>query len=154
MSKGRMRRGALAALIIAALAAATWFVLPAVRISVAERTALAQLGRPYIFGAAGPESFDCSGLTKYAYARAGVELAHNTRAVAGDVRYRTVSEPADFHRGDLIYFDTVGNSDIDHVGLWLGGNRFVHASSAQGAVVVSDFDEKWKARFVLAKRVV
>ena len=154
MNKGRMRRGALAALTIVALAAATWFALPAVRVSIAERAALARLDKPYVFGAAGPESFDCSGLMKYAYARAGVELAHNTRAVASDVRYRTVSEPSDFRRGDLIYFDTMGNSDIDHVGRWLGGKRFVHASSAQGAVVVSDFDEKWKARFVLAKRVV
>ena len=152
------RRGhlLLAALgLLAAAALALWIVLPVLRVDVAERAALSQLGKPYVFGADGPESFDCSGLMKYAYARAGVRLAHHAKTVANDDRYRTVSEPSELRRGDLVFFDTLaGGSRFDHVGLWLGGGRFVHASSARAEVVVSEFDEKWRKRFTWAKRVV
>ena len=140
-------------LVVAALAAAYWS--PAVRIYRVERAALAQQGKPYVFGTAGPDSFDCSGLMKYAYAAAGVTLDHNTRSVASDDRYRTISDPSQLRRGDLVYFDTIANAtEIDHVGLWLGRGRFVHASSSGGEVMISEFDEKWQSRFVLAKRIL
>ena len=138
---------------VAALAASYWS--PPVRIYRAQRAALAQMGKPYVFGTAGPDSFDCSGLMKYAYATVGVELNHNTRVVASDDQYQTISDPARFRRGDLIFFDTIANAtQIDHVGLWLGRNRFVHASSSGGEVMISEFDEKWQKRFVLAKRII
>ena len=152
----RKRRLALIAICLAfavALAAAYWS--PMARIHRVERAALAQQGKPYVFGTAGPDSFDCSGLMKYAYATVGVTLDHNTRAVAADDRYQTISDPARLRRGDLVYFDTIANAtEIDHVGLWLGHGRFVHASSSGGEVMISEFDEKWQSRFVLAKRIL
>ena len=136
-----------------ALVAAWWS--PMVQIFRAERAALSQMGKPYVFGTAGPDSFDCSGLMKYAYAKAGVKLAHNTQMVANDPRFATISNPSHLRRGDLIYFDTIANAtEIDHVGLWLGRGRFVHASSSGGEVMISEFDEKWQKRFVLAKRIL
>lgn len=144
---------AIAALIAAALFA--WVVLPQARVFIAERAALAQLGKPYVYAKAGPDSFDCSGLARYAYGKAGVKLAHNTKAVANDERYRTIDDPALLREGDLVFFDTIsGGSPIDHVGLWLGRGRFVHASSAIGEVTVSTFDDRWRERFSWAKRVV
>ena len=150
----KKRRLALFAICLAvALAAIYWS--PVGRIYRVERAALAQQGKPYVFGTAGPDSFDCSGLMKYAYETVGVELNHNTRVVASDDQYRTISDPAKFRRGDLIFFDTIANAtEIDHVGLWLGRGRFVHASSSGGEVMVSEFDEKWQKRFVLAKRII
>lgn len=154
MSK-RRRAAVIAACALLAAVILTWLVMPPVRIGIAERAALDQLGKPYVFGKAGPDSFDCSGLMKYAYGKVGVELAHNTKIVAGDDRYRTIEDPVKLRRGDLVYFDTVsGGSKIDHVGFWLGGNRFVHASSAKHVVMISDFDEKWQKRFSWAKRVL
>ena len=154
MSK-RRRAAIIAACALLAAVILLWLVMPSIRIGIAERAALDQLGKPYVFGKAGPESFDCSGLMKYAYGNVGVKLAHNTKAVAGDDRYRTIDDQAKLRRGDLVYFDTIsGGSDIDHVGLWLGRGRFVHASSAAGEVIVSEFDEKWQKRYSWAKRVV
>ena len=139
----------------AALALVAGFWSPPVRIYRAERAALSQIGKPYVFATAGPDSYDCSGLMRYAYARVGVDLAHNTCVVASDSRFTTISNPSRLHRGDLVFFDTIANStDIDHVGLWLGRGRFVHASSANGEVMVSEFDERWQKRFVLAKRIL
>lgn len=146
----------IAALCLAAalvLAAALWS--PSARIDRVERAALSQLGKPYIFGNSGPDSYDCSGLMKYAYETIGIELAHHTRTVASDDSYETISDSSQLRRGDLVFFDTVSNDgQIDHVGLWLGGNRFVHASSANGEVMISEFDERWQQRFVLAKRIL
>ena len=143
------------AIAAAAVLAAMRFWLPTRRIQQVEQAALDQLGKPYVFGTAGPDSFDCSGLMKYAYAAVDVELDHNTRTVAADESYETIDEPDQLQRGDLVYFNTVSSgSRIDHVGLWLGDNQFVHASSANGEVMVSDFDERWQERFVLAKRIL
>ena len=152
----RKRRLALIAICLsAALVLAAWIWSPAARIYRVERAALAQLGKPYVFGTAGLESFDCSGLMKYAYSKANVTLAHNTRIVASDDQYTTISDPSRLRQGDLVYFNTVSNTtEIDHVGLWLGRNRFIHASSANGEVMISEFDERWQQRFVLAKRIL
>ena len=141
--------------VLAVLALVIGFLLPAVRIHIAERAALSQLGKPYAFGTAGPDSFDCSGLMKLAYARAGVSLDHSTQSVSSDSRFTTISDSARLRRGDLVFFDTIANSrEIDHVGFWLGRGRFVHASSASGEVIISEFDERWQERFVLAKRIL
>ena len=137
------------------LAIAAALLSPAARIHRVERTALAQLRKPYVYGTAGPDTFDCSGLMKYAYATVGITLAHNTRTVASDDQYRTIDDATKLRRGDLVYFNTVSSANqIDHVGLWMGRNRFVHASSADGEVIVSNFDERWQKRFVLAKRIL
>ena len=136
-----------------ALVAGLWS--PIAQVFWARHAALSQLGKPYVFATAGPESYDCSGLMKYAYARAGIKLAHSTKAVSSDDRYKTIDDAARLRLGDLVFFDTIANStEIDHVGFWLGGGRFVHASSANKEVMISDFDERWQERFVFAKRVL
>lgn len=141
--------------LLAVLAIAVWFLSPMARIHRVERAALAQLGKPYVFGMAGPDSFDCSGLMKYAYAEIDVELAHYTQNVASDTAYKTIDDPNQLRRGDLVFFNTVSrDGSIDHVGLWLGRGRFVHASSAEGEVITSEFDDLWRQRFVLAKRIL
>jgi cell wall-associated NlpC family hydrolase len=93
---------------------------------IAANWALTQLGKPYQWGGAGPDSYDCSGLTMDAWARAGVQLAHWTG-------YQWLSGPHvpldDLQRGDLLFYAT-NNSDpatIHHVGIYIGDGMMVDA---------------------------
>jgi peptidoglycan DL-endopeptidase CwlO len=88
--------------------------------AVAVRFAYAQLGKPYQYGAAGPGSYDCSGLTMAAWGAAGVGLAHN--AAMQQSQTRAVSS-ADAQPGDLVFF----GSPAYHVGLYIGGGRMIAA---------------------------
>jgi cell wall-associated NlpC family hydrolase len=80
----------------------------------------AQIGKPYVWGAAGPHSYDCSGLTRAAWLSAGVSLPRTTydQADAG-----TRIARADMRPGDLVFF----YDDISHVGVYAGGGQMIHA---------------------------
>lgn len=82
--------------------------------------AMAQLGKPYRYGAAGPGAFDCSGLVMYCYARVGVRLPHSSSAQYGCGAPVSRSE---LSPGDLVFF----YSPIHHVGIYVGGGNFIHA---------------------------
>ncbi len=90
------------------------------RAAAAVKTAFGQLGDPYAWGAAGPGSFDCSGLTMYSWAAAGVSLPHSSAAQYGAVRHISVS---DLQPGDLVFY----YSPISHVGIYIGGGRIIDA---------------------------
>jgi peptidoglycan DL-endopeptidase CwlO len=90
------------------------------RAGEAVRTAYAQLGDPYAWGAAGPGSFDCSGLTMYSWAAAGVSLPHSSSAQYGVVRHVAISE---LQPGDLVFY----YSPISHVGIYIGGGKIIDA---------------------------
>ncbi|MCT2280191.1 NlpC/P60 family protein, partial [Micromonospora chalcea] len=87
------------------------------------RVACEQVGKPYVWGANGPNSFDCSGLTQYAYKAAGISLTHFTGAQWNEGR--PVSR-AEARPGDLIFF----YSDLHHMGLYIGNGLMVHAPRA------------------------
>ncbi len=95
----------------------------------AVNTALAQVGKPYVWGAAGPNSFDCSGLTQYAYAAAGVSLPHS--ASMQSTMGRPVSKDQ-LQPGDLVFFYT----PVSHVGMYIGNGQMVHASTSGEPVKV------------------
>ena len=80
--------------------------------------AKAQLGKPYVWAAAGPNGFDCSGLVVASYARAGIKLPHQTGGLIG--RGRSVSR-AQLQPGDLVF------PSSGHVGIYLGDNMMIHA---------------------------
>jgi cell wall-associated NlpC family hydrolase len=109
----------------------------------AVQTALAQLGDAYVAGASGPDAFDCSGLTMYAYAAAGVTLPHSSRAQAG---LGVPVARADLQPGDLVFFYT----PISHVGMYIGNGQMVHASVPGKPVAVTSVD---KGGYVSARRV-
>jgi cell wall-associated NlpC family hydrolase len=90
------------------------------RAAVAVKTAYAQLGDPYVWGAAGPSSFDCSGLTMYAWRAAGVSLPHSSSAQYSAVRHVSMSE---LQPGDLVFY----YSPISHVALYIGGGKVIDA---------------------------
>jgi cell wall-associated NlpC family hydrolase len=94
--------------------------------------ALAQQGKPYVWAAAGPSAFDCSGLVMYAFAQIGISLPHSSYAQAG------MGQPvdrADLEPGDLVFFN--GDS---HVGIYIGGGQMVHAPHTGDVVRVISID--------------
>jgi peptidoglycan DL-endopeptidase CwlO len=111
------------------------------------RTALAQRGIPYVWGGASRTGFDCSGLVRFAYARIGLTLPHSSYALASVGRRvsRWALRPA-----DLIFFDGDG-----HVGIYIGGGRFVHAPHAGLRVTVGSLSTgSYATRYVGARRVL
>lgn len=85
--------------------------------------ARAQLGEPYVWGAAGPGSWDCSGLTMGAWAQAGVSLSHYTGAQWAETRRVALS---DLQPGDLVFYGSSGPTS-HHVGLYIGGGQMIQA---------------------------
>ncbi len=103
------------------------------RASVAVRTALAQVGDSYVYGADGPDSFDCSGLTSYAWRAAGVSLPRSSRAQYSAGRK---VDKSDLQPGDLVYY----YSPISHVGIYIGGGKIVHAANPRDDVRIDPLD--------------
>ena len=114
-----------------------------------------QLGKPYVWGAQGPNSFDCSGLTYYVYKNAaGITLP---RTSVEQSKYGTTVSKSNLKAGDLIFFDTSGPDDggVSHVGIYVGNGQMIHASSSQKKIVkVSVETSYWNNAFVRAKRVL
>jgi peptidoglycan DL-endopeptidase CwlO len=116
----------------------------------AVRWALAQLGDPYRWGATGPDSFDCSGLTSSAYAAAGVSLPRVSRAQWGAGPHVAV---ANLLPGDLLFYaDNPGDpASIHHVGMYIGNGLMVHAPHTGDVVRVASI---WRESYAGATRIV
>ena len=107
--------------------------------------ALQYLGVPYVWGGASPSGFDCSGLTMYAYAKVGVYLPHNAAMQYG---MGTPVSRSQLAPGDLVFFN-----GLSHVGMYIGGGRFVHAPHTGDVVKISSLSEYWySATYVGARR--
>jgi peptidoglycan DL-endopeptidase CwlO len=91
--------------------------------------ALAQVGEPYVYGGAGPDSWDCSGLTMMAWRAAGVSLPHGAKAQYGSTPHISKSE---LQPGDLVFF----YNPIHHVGIYAGNDKVVHAPKPGDVVSV------------------
>jgi cell wall-associated NlpC family hydrolase len=99
------------------------YTYPGGKAGIAIKFACAQIGKSYVWGTAGPSTFDCSGLTMAAWGKAGISLPHNARAQWSSVQH--VSR-ANLRIGDLVFY----YSDIHHVAMYAGGGYIVHASMA------------------------
>jgi cell wall-associated NlpC family hydrolase len=108
-------------------------VAPGRAAQVAVDTALAQRGKPYVWAANGPSSFDCSGLMQYAYAAAGVGLPHSSlmQSRMGVAVSRSQLQP-----GDLVFY----YSPVSHVGMYIGNGLIVNAPTAGDVVKVVGID--------------
>jgi peptidoglycan DL-endopeptidase CwlO len=107
-------------------------------------TAMAQIGDPYVWGAGGPDAFDCSGLTQYAYAAAGITLPHSSsmQSTMGVPVSRSALQP-----GDLLFF----YSPVSHVGMYIGNGQMVHASTSGVPVKTASIDSM--GNFTSARRI-
>ncbi|MFF7210380.1 NlpC/P60 family protein [Streptomyces sp. NPDC008238] len=96
--------------------------------------ARAQLGKPYVYGATGPNSYDCSGLTQAAWGAAGVSIP---RVTYDQVDFGTRVSADQLQPGDLVFF----YSDITHVGLYIGGGNMIHAPHTGSVVKIAPITE-------------
>jgi cell wall-associated NlpC family hydrolase len=120
-----------------------------------ESEAKSFLGTRYVWGATGPNKFDCSGFTQWVFRDAGINIPRVSRDQAKVGQYVSFEN---LRKGDMVFFDTKKHKQgiVTHVGIYLGNGNFIHASSAAKKVVVYNFDEKpyYKKRFLWGRRVV
>ncbi len=110
------------------------------------------LGAKYILGGVGPNSFDCSGFTAYVYKKFGISLAHSASAQAN---VGTKVEKSNLQLGDLVIFNGESNKSIGHVGIYIGGNQFIHASNPKDGVKITSLSTSYYAtRYVTARRIL
>lgn len=115
--------------------------------------ALAQVGKPYRYGGAGPKVFDCSGLVHYVYAQAGVSAPRSTR---DQFRAGRAIGRNEARAGDLLFYRFEDKKpEPSHVVLYLGDGEAVHAPSSGGAVRATRIDTPWfEARYAGARRLL
>lgn len=121
-----------------------------------EKYAKGKLGKKYVWGAVGPKTFDCSGFTKNVFkCTTGIKIPRVSRDQA---KVGTYVKYKDLRRGDMVFFDTEKKytGKVNHVGIYLSDNNFIHASSAKKKVIITNFKKKpfYKKRFLWGRRIV
>jgi len=117
------------------------------------KTAKKYKGKRYVWGATGPYKFDCSGYTQYICKKNGLKIPRNSRVQSKFGKY---IKRKNLRKGDLVFFDTSRRRRgyINHVGIYIGNHKFIHASSSRKRVIISNLDKKfYKARFKWGRRV-
>ena len=112
--------------------------------------AMDYLGVPYVFGGTSPYGFDCSGYVQYVFANAGISLPRTA-----DVQYEvgTPISTTELVSGDLVFFSTY-TWGASHVGIYLGDNNFIHASSSRGIAIDSLGSSYWSSHYIGARRIL
>lgn len=114
-----------------------------------------QEGKPYSYGSSGPYSYDCSGFVYYVLKNSGVATSKLSAASYATVsNWTTVSNISTLALGDLVFFKSDNDDAIDHMGIYLGGGSFIHASPSAQCVKVSGMSSGYYLdNFVTAKRI-
>jgi cell wall-associated NlpC family hydrolase len=108
-----------------------------------ESAAKEKLGKRYVWGASGNgNTYDCSSFVKYVYKKNGIDLP---RTSINQSKFGKHIERSQLKKGDLIFFDTSKRRKgyVNHVGIYLGDNKFIHASSAKKKVVITSLDKNF-----------
>lgn len=99
------------------------------------------LGVPYRYGGSSPQGMDCSGYVQRVFLDLGIPLPRTTQAL-----WRTLPPAQELRPGDLVFFNFQGGRGVDHVGIYLGAGRFVHANTLKGRVVEEPLAAPWNQK--------
>ncbi len=110
------------------------------------------LGKPYVWGGNGPNSFDCSGFTKYVFSHFGYTL---NRTASGQLSNGVSVSRSELRPGDLVFFyNGQVSTPVSHVGIYAGGGQFIHASTNSYQVEYNSLDSDWYgSTYVYARRI-
>lgn len=114
------------------------------------QTSMRYTGVPYVFGGTSPRGFDCSGFTRYVFAQSGIHLprmADEQYAVGRAVAYSRLQP------GDLVFFTTYAPG-VSHSGIYIGGGKFISATSSRGIAIDPINSSYWGPRYIGARRVM
>lgn len=111
------------------------------------------MGYKYASGGSSPSTgFDCSGFTSYVYKQCGISISRSSSAQASN---GTAVSKSNLQPGDLVIFNNRANTSIGHVGIYIGGNTFIHAgNSGTGVITTSLSDSYYSARYVTGRRII
>lgn len=107
------------------------------------------LGTRYVYGGSSPSGFDCSGFTSYVYRHFGISLPRTADEQGSHGIYVSRN---DLIPGDLVFFATNGSRGINHAGIYIGDNHFIHSSSARKGVIISELSGYYNETYVTARR--
>lgn len=116
--------------------------------------AMQYLGYPYVYGGSSPKGFDCSGFTSYIYKQFGITL---NRSASGQLDNGTPVAMSELLPGDLVLFKKAGTGSkrASHVGIYIGGGQFIHASTYGVGVIINDLDfAYYTTGFVGGRRLI
>lgn len=141
--------------------------------------AILQLNKPYIWGSTGPDEFDCSGLTYYIFKelfnidinKKGYGIGDTTKQLTNNlgntIKYKeknfTTKNIQTLNKGDLIFFHTQSldenrptpeNRYPGHIGIYIGNNEFIHASSKAKKVIISTLTDEWTNKIIATKNII
>lgn len=108
------------------------------------------LGGKYVWGATGPNAFDCSGFTQYIYKQAyGKSIP---RVSYDQANYGEKVSKENLQPGDLVFFDTMNKGRVSHVGIYIGDNKFIHAASSKSGIIESELSGYYSRNYLGARR--
>ncbi len=112
--------------------------------------AVAKIGTPYVWGGTTPGGFDCSGFSQYVYKQDGIIIPRTAAE-----QFASLTPVKQIEPGDLVFFSLDGNRTVSHVGIYLGGNEFIHAPGRGQSIQIDDLNTAyWKAHYAGARRVI